>query len=257
MVLRLWRSETRSSSPASLFAALTFDDGYRDTLGFALPVLERRGAPFTVYCAVGFIEGSARLWWLEFEEAIRRLEAVEIEALRLPALTPAQKSRAFERAYWLLRGRPEAELLEAVGGLARRAGVDSDALFDGLFMDWSEVARLSRHPLATIGAHGFAHRRLAHWSAAEARAEMAQSRAALEARLGIEVRHFAYPGGELDRANSASRALSALRPRSRRGPACCSRNTPTASPRCRGHPSTDDSRAPRRSKSCSLARHSG
>jgi peptidoglycan/xylan/chitin deacetylase (PgdA/CDA1 family) len=178
------------------FAALTFDDGYRDTLGAALPILERRGAPFTVYCAVGFIERSARLWWLELEEAIRKLEAVEIEALRLPARTPAQKSRAFERAYWLLRGRPEAELLDAVGGLARRAGVQSDALSDGLFMDWSEVARLGRHPLATIGAHGLTHRRLAHWSAAEARAEMAQSRAALEARLGIEVRHFAYPVGD-------------------------------------------------------------
>ena len=43
-----------------------------------MPVLERRRAPFTVFCATGFVEGHARLWWLELEEAIRRLEAVEV-----------------------------------------------------------------------------------------------------------------------------------------------------------------------------------
>jgi peptidoglycan/xylan/chitin deacetylase (PgdA/CDA1 family) len=30
-----------------------FDDGYRDMLNEALPVLERRRAPFTVYCVTG------------------------------------------------------------------------------------------------------------------------------------------------------------------------------------------------------------
>ena len=178
------------------FAALTFDDGYRDTLTDALPVLERRRAPFTVYCATGFIERTARLWWLELEEAIRRLETVDIGRARIPARTPAEKSAAFDRIYWLLRGRPEPELLQTVGDLALRAGVDRQALSDGLFMDWNDVIRLSRHPLATIGAHSVTHRRLAHWSADQARAEMANSKASLEARLGIEVDAFAYPVGD-------------------------------------------------------------
>jgi peptidoglycan/xylan/chitin deacetylase (PgdA/CDA1 family) len=191
------------------FAALTFDDGYRDTLEAALPVLERREAPFTVYCATGFIERTARLWWLELEEAIRRLETVDIGSARLAARTPGEKSAAFDRIYWLLRARPEAELLETVGGLARRAGVDSEALSDGLFMDWSEVVRLIRHPLATIGAHSVTHRRLAHWSLAEARAEMADSKGSLEARLGIEVRDFAYPVG--DRTSAGPREFELAR----------------------------------------------
>ncbi len=178
------------------FAALTFDDGYRDTLTDALPVLERRRAPFTVYCATGFIERTARLWWLELEEAIRRLETVDIGRARIPAQTLAEKSAAFDRIYWLLRGRPEPELLQTVGDLALRAGVDRQALSDGLFMDWNDVIRLSRHPLATIGAHSVTHRRLAHWGADQARAEMANSKASLEARLGIEVDAFAYPVGD-------------------------------------------------------------
>ena len=188
------------------FAAVTFDDGYRDTFEVALPVLERRSAPFAVYCATGFIERTARLWWLELEEAIRRLETVELSVgsrrLRLAARTPEEKSAAFDSIYWLLRERSEAELLETIGELARRAVVEGGRLGEELFMDWSELEALSRHQLATIGAHGVTHRRLAQWSAAEAQAEMAGSKAALEARLGIPVRHFAYPVGD---ATSAGR----------------------------------------------------
>jgi peptidoglycan/xylan/chitin deacetylase (PgdA/CDA1 family) len=101
-----------------------------------------------------------------------------------------------------LRERSEPKLLEVIGDLARRAGVDSETPSDGLFMDWSEVIQLSRHPLATIGAHSVTHRRLALWSEGEARAEMAASKALLEARLGIEVKTFAYPVGDPTSAGS-------------------------------------------------------
>jgi peptidoglycan/xylan/chitin deacetylase (PgdA/CDA1 family) len=219
------------------FAALTFDDGYRDTLHEALPVLERRRAPFTVYCATGFIERTARLWWLELEEAIGRLEAVDIGTARLgtarlAARTPAEKSVAFDRIYWLLRGRSEPKLLETIGDLARRAGVESETLSDGLFMDWSQVIQLSRHPLATIGAHSVTHRRLAHWSGAEARAEMAASKAMLEARLGIEVNSFAYPVGDPTSAGARefglARELGFATAVTTRPRACFFPSTPTA-----------------------------
>ena len=189
------------------FAALTFDDGYLDTRDQALPVLERHGAPFTVFCAIGFIERTARLWWLELEEAIRRLDEVvaRVEGVefRLPARTPGEKRSAYERLYWTLRARPEPELLDAIGGVAAQAAVESAALAQSLFLDWDGVVGLSRHPLATIGAHSLTHRRLAHWPAETAREEMAGSRRILEQRLGTPVRHFAYPVG--DRASAARR----------------------------------------------------
>jgi peptidoglycan/xylan/chitin deacetylase (PgdA/CDA1 family) len=189
------------------FAALTFDDGYLDTGAGALPILERHGAPFTVFCAIGFIERSARLWWLELEEAIRRFDEVAARVnggeIRLPARTPAEKSAAYEKLYWTLRARPEAELLDAIGALASHAGVDSATLARSLFLDWDGVIALNRHPLATIGAHSVSHRRLALWPEETAREEMTRSRRMLEERLGTPVRHFAYPVG--DRASAAKR----------------------------------------------------
>ena len=204
----------RDASPraARPFVALTFDDGYRDTRDFALPVLERHGAPATVFFAPGLIERTARLWWLELEEAVRRLEAVELPlggaVLRLPARDAREKSAAFERVYWALRARPEAELLDAVARLADAAGVSRAALAEPEFLDWEETLALSRHPLLAIGAHSLTHRRLALWPDDVAREEIFGCKAALEARLGRTVTSFCYPVGDPTSAGPREFALA-------------------------------------------------
>jgi peptidoglycan/xylan/chitin deacetylase (PgdA/CDA1 family) len=194
------------------FVALTFDDGYRDTVDFALPVLERHQAPFAVYIATGFADRSAGMWWLELEEALRRADRIEIAdgdlSLSLSTRTPEEKAAAFERVYWGLRAGSEERLLRIVGGLAAPNGVDSAAIVAALCMDWPEIAALARHPLATIGAHTVSHKMLAKWSADLARAEMAGSKQQIEERLGQPVRHFAYPVGDPTSAGPREFALA-------------------------------------------------
>ena len=113
------------------FVALTFDDGYVDTATHALPILERHGAPFTVYVTTGFADRTARLWWIELEEAVRARDMVVIDIggrrLSLPARTDDEKRTAFETLYWMLRAGPEERLLAdiallAVAGRRRRRG---------------------------------------------------------------------------------------------------------------------------------------
>lgn len=182
------------------FVALTFDDGYRDTVNFALPVLERHQAPFTVYVATGFADRSAGMWWLELEEALRGADRIEISddrlPLALPTRTPREKAEAFARIYWALRGGSEERLLRNVAALAVRYGVNGGAIVDALCMDWAEIAALARHPLTTIGAHSVSHKMLAKWPSEVAQAEMRRSKERIEERLGRPVRHFAYPVGD-------------------------------------------------------------
>ena len=194
------------------FVALAFDDGYRDTLEFALPVLERHRAPFTVYVATGFADRAAGMWWLELEEALRRADAVEVAdgdlSLALPTRTPREKAAAYERLYWALRAGDEARLLRVVSALAARHGVDGAALVGALCMDWPEIVALARHPLAAIGAHTVNHRMLAKWPVDVARAEMGRSKARIEREIGLPVRHFAYPVGDAASAGAREFALA-------------------------------------------------
>ena len=194
------------------FAALTFDDGYVDFRDYALPVLERHGAPATLFLCPGMIESGAQLWWLQLEEAIRRLDFIELAgegtARRWNAETPLEKAVAYDEIYWRLRARPEAELLAVVQSLAERAGVTDAEMRDGLFLDWSALEALSRHPLIAIGAHSLTHRRLALWPEPVAREEMAGSKGALEAQLKLPAKTLAYPVGDAQSAASREFALA-------------------------------------------------
>lgn len=209
-LLSIEAAAQRLQEPAhrrGLFAVLTFDDGFRDNLEWALPVLERHAAPGAFYVPTGFPDRSARLWWVELEEAIRRADHVAVtiagDRLDLPAATPAQKMAAFAAVYWRLRRGPETELLDVIGGLCAAEGVDAAALVRDLCLDWAEVATLAAHPLVTIGAHTVSHAMLAKHGEARVRDELTGGKIRLEQRLGRAVRHLAYPVG--DRGSASAR----------------------------------------------------
>ena len=182
------------------FAVLTFDDGYRDNLEFALPVLQRHDVPFTLFVTPGFADANAGMWWLELEEAIRRGRGVEVEIVgqrfSLNDSNDSEKSDSFNRLYWLLRSLPEPEMRASIRALAVRAGVDWRDLVTRACMNWDELATMASDPRCSIGAHSLTHPMLAKWPEAEMRREMAASRTQIENRLGVKARHFAYPVGD-------------------------------------------------------------
>ena len=186
--------------PGRFFVALTFDDGYRDNLDHAWPVLAKHQAPWTLYVVRGFAERTARLWWLELEEAIRVLLRLSLDLpdgrFEMPAGTDAEKQKAFDQLYWRLRKGPEAILLSAISDLGRQAGIDPVALVERECLPVETLRSLAGAPGVTIGAHTLSHPMLAKHPEAEARRENVESKAWLEEALGAPIRHFAYPVGD-------------------------------------------------------------
>lgn len=180
------------------FLVLTFDDGFRDNLEIALPILRAAEAPFAVYVATGFTERSANPWWMTLEEVVRRADAVahpDRSGRTLPAASTAEKNKAAEELAAWLRSVSETEQRAAADWLAERHGVDVGGLVDAAFMTWDELRELAAEPLATIGAHTHNHVALAKLGRDEARAEVLRSADLLETHLGARPRHFAYPYG--------------------------------------------------------------
>jgi peptidoglycan/xylan/chitin deacetylase (PgdA/CDA1 family) len=52
------------------FVCITIDDGYRDTLHWAYPILKRHQVPFTVYIPTSFPDRLGELWWLALEAVV-------------------------------------------------------------------------------------------------------------------------------------------------------------------------------------------
>ncbi len=196
------------------FVAITFDDGYRDTLENAWPILKRHDVPVTLYIASAFAEGTGVLWWEVTRRAVAENDAVEVDMdgvlRRLDCSTPAAKDEAHDTLYrWLRSKTHEAELDAAVGALAARNGIDTAAQCRELCMGWEELSGLAAEPLVTIGAHTVGHPFLAKCDDETVRAEMSESRATIEAKLGVRPEHFAYPVGAPDAAGPREFAIAA------------------------------------------------
>jgi peptidoglycan/xylan/chitin deacetylase (PgdA/CDA1 family) len=151
---------------------ITFDDGYRDNLTVAAPVLEKYRLPATLFLATGFVERAENQW--------------------------------SDTLHWLLGRRPcpaglHTRLLEASHGerVALLDELERQLAPAGkpprLMLDWDEARRLlRRYALFEIGGHTRDHLDLTKHRG-EARAQIDGCAEDLRRELGIEPRHFSYP----------------------------------------------------------------
>ncbi|MEA2909839.1 MAG: hypothetical protein QOJ15_1920 [Bradyrhizobium sp.] len=195
------------------FACFTLDDGYRDNRDFALPVMRDFDAPFAVYVASDFAQGTGSLWWIALEMVIAKTSSIEVamgaEAVRLDTSTPAAKQAAFDRLHDWLRALPgEHDIHREIGALCARHGVDEIAICRDLCMSWDELKPFAEDPLITIGAHSITHCNLARQTEQIAGHEMAISRARIEETLQRPVVHLAYPYGDKIAAGAREFALA-------------------------------------------------
>jgi peptidoglycan/xylan/chitin deacetylase (PgdA/CDA1 family) len=177
------------------YAVLTFDDGYRDNVATALPILERRNAPFMVYVPTGAPTRTLQSWWLGLREIFRSGDTVTIDAMDKRFHCPKFHEKMlglYRVTEWIHQDYHRVAMLAPT---FNRAGISLPALNEAYFLNERELQSLARHPLASIGGHTASHAALSSLDVLSARAEMADNRCYLEQLLQLPVRHFAYPYG--------------------------------------------------------------
>lgn len=183
------------------YAVLTFDDGYRDNLDVAYPVLKELGAPFSVFVTSGLIDRTSELWWVAIERLVAENSELVISGQGgespISCATPEEKVRCFDRLMDILgRDVQEPDQRAITRALAERYGLDLAALADEYMMTWDELRGLAADPLVTIGAHTHDHYALARMSEGDAWADIDKGMQRIEQELGLRPRHFAYPYGK-------------------------------------------------------------
>jgi peptidoglycan/xylan/chitin deacetylase (PgdA/CDA1 family) len=187
----------RGDLPARALS-ITFDDGYADNHDVALPVLKAHGLPATFFIATGYLDGG-RMWNDTVVEAVRRCEHASLDLTRIGLEGVAglvlddvgARRRAIDRILGAAKYLPMSARQGVVDAIAERAGV---ALPNDLMMTSGQVRALAAAGMQ-VGAHTVSHPILARLGDDEARREIADGKAKLEALLGAPVTLFAYPNG--------------------------------------------------------------
>ncbi len=194
------------------YAVFTFDDGYRDNIDHALPVMRRYSAPMTIYVSPDFCDHNGRAWWLTLEQAMRDLDTISVPfetgERQFGLATTAEKYKAFHAIYPWLRAQPDRDIHHHVERWAAEAGIDPLAACRDLVMTWDELRDLRKEPLVSIGAHTMSHTALAKCTEEEARWQIAASVEHIEYELGRDCRHFAYPYGDAMSAGAREFSLA-------------------------------------------------
>jgi peptidoglycan/xylan/chitin deacetylase (PgdA/CDA1 family) len=177
--------------------ALTFDDGYRDNLTHAAPILHRHGLPATVFLATGLIGTGVMSW---FDRLAVALKLTRMRTVRTPwGETLVLRDRtarlaALERAQNHLKTLGDDDLQRALDHLLETLDVPDAAAPKNLMLDWAD-ARALRGLGFDVGGHTVSHVILSRVSDERAWAEIRGSSSAIEAGLGSRPTAFAYPNG--------------------------------------------------------------
>jgi peptidoglycan/xylan/chitin deacetylase (PgdA/CDA1 family) len=177
---------------------LTFDDGYADNLHTALPMLEARAIPATIFVTSG--NRGDEFWWDRLARVLagRGIAADTYRiAGELECLSEPERERRLRELEAGNAGSPPA---------VHRA------------MTTEELRRAAASPLIEIGAHGVSHAPLPGLSRARQLDEALRSRLELEGLVGKDVASFAYPHGAI-----STDTLEVIREAGYRV-ACCSKS---------------------------------
>jgi len=177
-------------------AVVTFDDGYRDTLTQAVPVLERYGVPATIYVTTDLIGDPYGPFEFRLAEALRSRSGQSISISDLDLELPDSIPTNPKRAYRLLRKSGKWESPEQ---RAEILGIIEDEELAGApMLDVEEIQSLSEHKLITVGAHAHYHVPLTTLSEDELLKNIMRCVTTLQNISREPIEHFSYPYGAYD-----------------------------------------------------------
>jgi len=184
-------------------AVITFDDGYRNNLTVAAPILNQYRAPFTVFVSTEHIQTGLRVPSYYFRVVTFTNSHPILKLRSLDCVwdisTPQKQEISYRRLAAKVKKLPAARVAEVISEvktiLSADCWVERDERFSSEApMNWDEVRAL-RQAGATIGSHCHFHTIL-HESqpAGLAAYELAASKALIEQEVG-RCDYFAFPNG--------------------------------------------------------------
>jgi len=160
---------------------ITIDDGFQNTLDYALPVAESLDVPFLSFIATKHLNEGEWLWCSKYNAY--RLNGQNSKALK-----------QFETEYPSLSIEKIEQLVDEMNGSLQSIKDPLQKLmFDG--MSATQLAEASRSSVLVVGGHTVNHPRLTNESNEVVSWELEENKKTLERITNQPIQFFAYPEG--------------------------------------------------------------
>lgn len=196
--------EPRAGRGGKPLAAITIDDGYRNTFLYAFPVLRRLGLPATVFIVTDFLLRGRVPWWDRLRAMVAATTRPAVRVLlhgseRWVSLETVEDRKAGLREVAReLQGLPPERREAMLRNLAADLSVDERGIktYEALSVD--DLREMVDGGIS-VGSHGCSHDSFLHLTREQVREQLFESRRVLESVTGCAITWLAYPYGDFSR----------------------------------------------------------
>jgi peptidoglycan/xylan/chitin deacetylase (PgdA/CDA1 family) len=203
-----------AKAPISPFPlVITFDDGYRNNVQLALPVLKRFNITPTIFLATGHNSRRKPFWFdrldyaLQHSDVAGRTFSVGGKSIVFRSNHRSHLSQGYKSLRSAAKGvmRPDLEMVreleELVDRLENESGRGLSDIFEKDFwasvLSWDEIKEAANHGVS-FGSHTVDHVRLALVDDVSVRYQLSESKKVVEKYTGRPCFNLCYPSGSFD-----------------------------------------------------------
>ena len=186
----------KAETPNQSGVVLTFDDGFKDNLYVALPILEKYRIPATVYITSGFIDRSVYPFEYQLASIVKHAHEISLDSDIDPEILSAFKLEDKMQIYMRLKNKLKFSSNAVRQQVLRKLDQKFDFLTSKMeYLTEKELLELSQSSLITIGSHTHYHQVLSSIPEKNAKDDIRKGKECLEEWIGRRVYHFSYPYG--------------------------------------------------------------
>lgn len=183
---------------------LSFDDGFKNNLDTALPILEKYDTKTTFFiCSICTQEMDVRSLWTEYINCLNyyhKNDTIEIGNYKFKnSFDPATGTYLSSYIKNLNKEQRDVVMDELISRYDLKKKIQSIPEEYWKLMTPEELKRFSQSKIVDIGSHGHLHYNLGSISLADAEYELKTSKALLESTISKPIISIAYPDGSYNK----------------------------------------------------------
>jgi len=184
-------------------ATISFDDGYKDNIEYAAPILKKYNCPSSFYIVTDCIDRNVPTWTNLIDHAFQQSKKSKLvlafdfvpEKFKFVSLNPDPTNIVKTIKPWM-KGLSNVERVKITESILQQC--DDVTQPDNKMMNWEDIAQLANDGFI-IGSHSYSHPMLASLkNESEIIDELKISADRIKEKIGIAPKAISYPIGSFD-----------------------------------------------------------